>query len=150
MEHLEIKGGPMKAIRTGIAILNVVAGIAAFISSLESGHILLKISAAFIVLFGLYLLTNGFGFERCWIKSDDEGLIIKWTNRISAVKIHNSRIFKVSIERTRVMIYRKELKPMKLDISYFEKNQKTEVYNFFIEFCRKNNIVLEKHSSTLL
>jgi hypothetical protein len=150
MEHLEIKRGPFKAIRTGIAILNIVAGIASFIASLESDKILLKIAPVFVVFFGIYLLTNGFGLERCWFRTGDNSLIIKWINRVTPVQIHDSRIFKISLERTRVMIYRKEDKPLKLDISFLEKEQKTEIYNFLTEYTRQKNLMLEKHSSTLI
>jgi hypothetical protein len=150
MEHLEIRRGPFKAIRTGIAILNIVAGIVSFIASLESDKILVKIAPAFIVFFGIYLLTNGFGLERCWFRTGDNSLIIKWINRVTPVHIHDSRIFKISLERTRIMIYRKEDKPLKLDISFLEKEQKTETYNFLIEYTRQKNLMLEKHSSTLI
>jgi hypothetical protein len=150
MEHLEIKRGPFKVIRTSIAILNIVAGVGAFIASLESDKIIVKIAPVFIVFFGIYLLTNGFGLERCWFRTGDNCIIIKWINRIAPVQIHDSRIFKISLERTRVMIYRKEDKPMKLDISFFEKEQKTDVYQFLIDYSRQRNITLEKHSSTLL
>jgi hypothetical protein len=150
MEHLEIKSGPFKVIRTGIAILNIAAGVAAFIASLESNKIIVKIAPVFIVIFGIYLLTNGFGLERCWFRTGNNCLIIKWINRITPVQIHDVRIFKISLERTRVMIYRKEDKPLKLEIAFLEKEQKTEVYNFLIDYSRQKNITLEKHSSSLL
>jgi hypothetical protein len=150
MEHLEIKSGPFKAIRTGIAILNIVAGIIAFIASLESDHIIVKIAPIFIVFFGIYLITNGFGLEKCWLRTGDNSLIIKWTNRVNPVQIHDSRIFKISLERTRVMIYRKEDQPLKLDLTFLEKEQKTDVYQFLIDYSRQRNITLEKLSSTLL
>ena len=150
MEHLEVKSGPMKAIRTGIAILNVIAGIAAFISSIGSDNIIIKIASAFIVVFGLYLMTGGFGLEKCWLRYDENGLVIKWTNRINPVIIHQSRIFKVSLERSRIIIARKEIKPVKLDISFFEKDQKALVYKFIMKFCQHYNILVEKHSSTML
>ena len=150
MEHLEIKSGPFKAIRTGIAILNIVAGVGAFIASLESDKIIVRIAPVFLVFFGIYLLTNGFGLERCWLRTGDNCIIIKWINRIAPVQIHDSRIFKISLERTRVMIYRKEDKPLKLDLTHVEKVQKTEIYAFLIEYAKQKNLTLEKHSSTLL
>jgi hypothetical protein len=150
MEQLEIKRGPFKVIRTGIAILNIIAGVVSFIASLKSDNIIIKIAPVFIVFFGIYLLTNGFGLERCWFKADDNSLIIKWINRITPVHVHDSRIFKISLERTRVMIYRKEDQPLKLDLSFLEKEQKTDVYQFLIDYSRQKNITLEKHSSTLI
>ena len=150
MEHLEIKSGPFKVIRTSIAILNIAAGVVAFFASLESDKIIVRIAPVFIVFFGIYLLTNGFGLERCWFRTGDNCIIIKWINRIAPVQIHDSRIFKISLERTTVMIYRKGDKPLKLDISFLEKEQKTDVYQFLIDYSRQRNITLEKHSSTLL
>jgi len=150
MEHLEIRSGPFKVIRTSIAILNIVAGVATFIASLESDKIIVRIAPVFIVFLGIYLLTNGFGLERCWFRTGDNCIIIKWINRIAPVQIHDSRIFKISLERTRVMIYRKEGKPLKLDLTFLEKEQKTDVYQFLINYSRQRNITLEKHSSTLL
>jgi hypothetical protein len=150
MEHLEIKRGPFTVIRIGIAILNILAGVVAFIASLKSGNIIIKIAPVFIVFFGIYILTNGFGLERCWFRTGNNSLIIKWINRITPVYIHDSRIFKISLERTRVMIFRKEDKPLKLDINFLEKEQKTEVFNFLIDYAKHKNLVLEKHSSTMI
>ncbi|MGD0342305.1 MAG: hypothetical protein ABSA76_11445 [Bacteroidales bacterium] len=150
MEHLEIKSGPFTVIRTVIAILNIAAGILMFIVSFSSGKILMKITPFFIVFFGLYLLTNGFGLERCWFRTGNNCLIIKWRNRVAPVQIHNSRVFKISLERTRVMIYRKEENPLKLDISFLEKEQKAEIFNFLIEYAKQKNLVIEKHSSTMI
>jgi hypothetical protein len=122
----------------------------AFIASLKSENIIVKIAPIFIVFFGIYLLTNGFGLERCWFRTGQNSLIIKWINRITPVQIHDSRIFKISLERTRVMIYRKEDKPLKLDLTFLEKEQKADVYQFLIDYSRQRNITLEKLSSTLL
>jgi hypothetical protein len=150
MEHLEIKSGPFHVIRAGIAILNIIAGVASFIASWGDGHVIVKISAVFMVFFGIYLLTYGFGFERCWLGRDENSLTIKWINRMSPLQIHDTRIFKISLERARIMIYRKEDKPIRLSIDFLEKAQKTEVYKFFIEYAGQKGLTLEKHSSMLL
>jgi|GEM_PF-4845797 hypothetical protein len=71
MEHLEIKSGPFTVIRTGIGILNIVAGILMFIASLDSDKIIIKITPFFMVFFGIYIITNGFGLERCWFRTGD-------------------------------------------------------------------------------
>ena len=77
MGHLEIKRGPFAVIRTVIAILNIAAGAVAFIVSLDSDKIIVKIASVFIVFFGIYLLSNGFGLERCWFRTGNNSLIIK-------------------------------------------------------------------------
>jgi hypothetical protein len=42
------------------------------------------------------------------------------------------------------------MKPLNLNMSFMEKEQKKEVYEFMIDYSKKRNINLEKHSSTLL
>jgi hypothetical protein len=121
-----------------------------FIASLDSDKIVIKITPFFMVFFGIYIITNGFGLERCWFRTGDNCIIIKWINRIAPLQIHDSRIFKISLERTRVMIYRKEGRPLKLDVTFLEKQQKTEIYNFLIEYAKQKNLTLERHSSTML
>ena len=66
------------------------------------------------------------------------------------VQIHDTRIAKISLERLKVIIYLKDKKPLNLDISYMEREQKKEIYEFLIEYSKQRNIILEKHSSTLL
>lgn len=150
MEHLEIKSGPFHVIRAGIAILNIIAGVALFISVWGPGHVITKIAGIFIVFFGTYILTHGFGFERCWLRRSDNSLTIKWINRMSPLQIHDIRIFKISLERSRIMIYRKEDKPLKLSIDFLEKAQKTEVYKFFIDYAGQKGLTIERHTNMLL
>jgi hypothetical protein len=71
-------------------------------------------------------------------------------NRIMPVQIHDSRIAKISLERNKVVIYQKAMKPLNLNMSFMEMEQKKEVYEFMIGYSKKRNINLEKHSSTLL
>jgi hypothetical protein len=42
------------------------------------------------------------------------------------------------------------MKPLKLNLGFMEREQKKEVYEFMINYSKKRNINLEKHSSTFL
>jgi hypothetical protein len=39
---------------------------------------------------------------------------------------------------------------LKLNLGFLEKSEKMNLYNFIIEFARKSNIDIERHSSTKL
>jgi hypothetical protein len=150
MEHLEIKSGPRSVIRTAIGILNLVTALLMFIVFIEEKKLIPILASLFIAINGIYLLTNGFGLERCWFKTGEDYIIIKWSSKIRPVQIHNTRISKISLERTRIVIHQKSMKPLKLNLGFMEREQKKEVYEFLIGYSKKKNINLEKHSSTLL
>jgi hypothetical protein len=150
MEHLEIKNGAFRLIRAGIAVLNIISAVMLFIASLDRHSIILYIAPVLILILGIYLLTNGFGIERCWLTEGSNYLTIKWSNRITPVQIHDARILKISLERTRVVIVRKDEKAFLLTIGNLEKADRTRVYQFFINYAKGHNIVLDRHSGTLL
>ena len=150
MEHFEIKNRSFVMIRRGLGIFMIITAIIWFITSLESKKIIYPIAGFFFLFYGIYQLTNGFGLERSWFKTGDNFIIIKWMNRIMPVQIHDSRIDKISLERTKIVIFQKSLKPLKLNLGFMEREQKKEVYEFLIGYSKKKNINLEKHSSTLL
>lgn len=39
-------------------------------------------------------MTNGLGLERSWFRTGENYIIVKWTNMINPVQIHNNRILK--------------------------------------------------------
>jgi hypothetical protein len=150
MEHFEIKNNKLIIIRRGLGIFMIVTAIIWFFIFLESKKIIYPITGFFFLLWGIYQITNGLGLERSWFKTGDNFIIIKWMNRIMPVQIHDSRIAKISLERNKVVIYQKAMKPLTLNMSFMEMEQKKEVYEFMIGYSKKRNINLEKHSSTLL
>jgi hypothetical protein len=150
MEHFEIRNRSFIMIRRGLGIFMIVTAIIWFFAFLESKKIIYPIAGFFFLFYGIYQITNGFGLERSWFRTGDNFVIIKWMNRIMPVQIHDSRIAKISLERNKVVIYQKAMKPLNLNMSFMEKEQKKEVYEFMIDYSKKRNINLEKHSSTLL
>ncbi|MCJ7449900.1 MAG: hypothetical protein MUO72_19680 [Bacteroidales bacterium] len=150
MEYFEIKNRAYINIRRGLGIFMIVTAILWVISFADSGKIIYLITSIFFTFYGVYQLTNGLGLEKCWFRPGEHFLIVKWPNRIKPVQIHDSRIEKISLERLKVIIYQKAKKPLKLNIDFMEREQKKEVYEFLIEYSKQRNIVLEKHSSTLL
>jgi hypothetical protein len=150
MENLEIKSGPFSIIRKGIGIFNIVIAILMLILFFDTTN-LLYILLIFLFLFnGIYFLTNGFGLQKSWIRIGSNYLSIKWSDRIRIIQIHDLAINKICLERLKITINLKSRKPLKLNVSFFEKEQKTEIYQFFIDYAKEKNLVLEKLTSTLL
>jgi len=128
----------------------IVTSIVWAVSFADSGKIIYLITSIFFAFYGVYQITNGLGLEKCWFRPGEHSLIIKWPNRIKPIQIHDSRIEKISLERLKVVIYQKAMKPLKLNIDFMEREQKKEVYEFLIEYSKQRNIVLEKPSGTLI
>lgn len=150
MEHFEIKNRSFLMIRRGLGIFMIAIAIIWFFTFLKTPKIIYPLASFFFLFWGIYQITNGLGLERCWFRTDDNYIIIKWMDRIRPVQIHDSRIAKISLERTKILIYLKAKKPLKLNLGFMEREQKREVYEFLIGYSKKRNISLEKHSSTLL
>ena len=150
MKYFEIRSRSLISIRRGLGIFMIVTAIVWAVSFADSGKIIYLITSIFFAFYGVYQITNGLGLEKCWFRPGEHSLIIKWPNRIKPIQIHDSRIEKISLERLKVVIYQKAMKPLKLNIDFMEREQKKEVYEFLIEYSKQRNIVLEKPSGTLI
>lgn len=150
MNFFEIKNRKFIIARRGLGIFFIIIAILWFITSLESKKIIYPLAALFFAFYGIYQLTNGLGIENCWFKTGDDFIIIKRIDSLSPVQIHDSSITKISLERSRIIIFQKSRKPLKMNLSFLEREQRKEVYDFLINYSEQRNIVLEKHSSTLL
>jgi hypothetical protein len=150
MENLEIKSGPFSVIRKGIGILSIAIAILMLILLFDTKNLIYILAALLVAFNGIYFLTNSFGLEKSWIRIRPDYLSIKWSDRIRPIRIHDSAINKICLERLKITIHLNHRNPLKLNINYFEKEQKTEIYRFFIDFAKGKNLVLEKFTSTLL
>jgi hypothetical protein len=150
MESFEIRNRKFIIARKGLGIFFIIIAILWFITSLESKKIIYPLAAFFFAFYGIYQLTNGLGIENCWFKTGDNFIIIKWIDSLRPVQIHDTGIVKISIERSRIIIFQKSRKPLKLNLSFLEREQRKEVYDFIINYTKQRNLTLEKHSSTLL
>jgi hypothetical protein len=150
MDYFEVKGRGYSIIRKGLGILMIITAIAWFLTYLASIKIIYLAGSIFFLLYGIYQFTNGFGFEKAWVKTENNSLIIKWNNRISPIQIHTTRISKISLERSRIIIFQRSMKPIKLNLGFLEKHEKSDLYMFFMDFAREGNIGIVRHCSTRL
>jgi hypothetical protein len=150
MENLEIKSGPFSIIRKGIGIFNIVIAILMLILFFDTTNLLYILLIFLFLLNGIYFLTSGLGLEKSWIRIGNNFLLIKWSDRINPIQIHDSAVNKICFERLKITIHLNHRKPLKLNVNLFEKEQKTEIYQFFIDYAKEKNLILEKFTSTLL
>jgi hypothetical protein len=142
MQELNLKLGPFTAIRKGIGILNLICASGWLLSRIDSLRFFDFIFFAVFLISGLSLLTNGFGTERSYIHPGESHLKIKWLNWFRSAIVRDDEIKQITLTRFRVTIYRKDNKQLKLAIDYLERDQKKEVYDFFIEYAKNKNLEL--------
>lgn len=142
MDELNIKLGPFTAIRKGIGVLNLICAVAWLMSRVDSLRFFDFIFFIVFMISGLSLITNGFGTDRSYIHTCDGHLKIKWINRLRSVNVCDDEIVKITLTRFKIIIDRKDLKQLILNIDFLERDQKKEVYDFFIEYAGNKNLEL--------
>ncbi len=143
-EYLELKSGPFNVVRIAIGICSIISGVtllAAFWNKMETVTLIAVILLAFS---GTAYLTNSFGFGRSWIRRNEDSLTVKWINMMRPLQIHIAGIERIVLERKRISIHRKSLKPVKLNLDFLEKQQRKEAFEFFISFSKEKSIAIEK------
>jgi hypothetical protein len=148
MEHFEIKNRSFIMIRRGLGAFLILAAVADYILfTMDVQKIIYLITAFLFAFAGIYQITNGLGLERSWFRTGSDFIIIKWSNMINPVQIHDIRIAKILLTKSRILIHQHSKKPLKLNIEFLEKEQKKEIYEFFIDYSNKKNIELVKQFS---
>jgi hypothetical protein len=146
MERLDIKNAGLRVIRKWLGVFLGLTGIALFFSTIGDNHrVILIITSCAFIFNGIYHLTNGFGFEKAWFISGKDFLTVKWTNKLNPVTIHIGGINEISLTRFSVRITRKSRKPLKLDIGYYDNEQKKQIYQFLIDFASQKNLRLVRN-----
>ncbi len=142
MENLEISNKPFSAIRFGLGIFMVVTAVTWLIIFINSHHVFDMILCLFFIFYGLYNMTNGFGIEKLYISVTENGLKIKWMDWVRAKMLSDSQVENIKLGRNSITISRKESKSVKLKLGYMETKQKSEIYNFFIDYASAKNLLL--------
>jgi hypothetical protein len=142
MENLIIKKDPISTIRKGLGIFTFLIAIFWVFIFLDSRKIFDLLQFVLWTFIGAAHYTQGFGLEKSFIENADNGLKIKWMNKIKPVIVSDSEIENISLRKSEILINRVNKKPIKLKRNYLELKQMTEVYKFFIEYSKYKNITL--------
>jgi hypothetical protein len=98
-----------------------------------------------LIVCGVFYLTPWIGgSDRSSLEASEGSLRIRWRNLRGKVVIQDNEIEKIVLDKTAILIMRKDKKAKRLDIHEFEKDQKTKFYEFMIEYARQKNLPLER------
>lgn len=143
---------PMIIKRKGHAIVKIIAGaiFATFatyniLSSLGNLSIINWIINILLIILGISNFTPYSGSSSTSLIPGGQDLRIRWRGWAIWKLIRPDEVEKIVLGRLFILINRKEKKPLRLDLDSFEKDQKTQIYNFFIEYAKQKNIVIERH-----
>jgi hypothetical protein len=144
MQVLNIKHSPFIVVRRVIGVITLICAISMLLSKLGAIRFFDWIFFSTFIVSGVSLLTDGFGTEKSFIQSGDGFLKIKWMNKLRPVIFQDKEIEKITLSRFKIIIDRKENKPVKFNIDFLERDQKKEVYEFLIQYTKNKNLELVK------
>jgi hypothetical protein len=142
MGKLIIKNYPSIKIRRGLGIFIFLIAVLWIFIFFDSRSVFNFISFTLWAFVGAYHFTEGFGFEKEFIETAENGLNIKLQNRIKPVLISDSEIENICLRKSEIVINRVNNKPLKLKRKYLENKQMTEVYQFFIDYSKEKNLTI--------
>jgi len=141
MERLIFKYRIQNTIRIIVTVLLFLSIVSYFIIYGWSG-IKSVIGSILLLLFYVFLFFGRSVISR--IAIGDKCLKIKWVNWFMEKAINDTEIEKIILARLFVTINRIGKKPVKLTLESMEKEEKTILYKFLIDYSTQKNIVLER------
>lgn len=145
MNDLQIDIKAFRAIRMGIGILSILAGVAYFFSQVSDLGIIAPIISVLWILMGLGHVTNDFGANKNLVKTNDSQLEIRWAGLRRTRIVKADEIENIAFNRYYITINRKNDKPLMLGLRYFELEQKKMAYNYFTEIAEKYKITVVRN-----
>lgn len=95
-------------------------------------------------LIGMIHFTPLAGSDISQIEISDGCLKIIWITWIRKITVPDSEIEGITLASKGILIKRKDKKPLKINFYLIEKEQRNQVYEFFTEYAKQKNFVLEK------
>jgi hypothetical protein len=142
MEVFTIKHTPFIIVRRVLGVICLLCTITWFILHIGSLKIFDWIYFISFAALAGSLITNGFGTEKSIIQADEGYLKIKWMNRFRPILFQESEIEKIMLTRYKLKIFTKGGKTRNIALDFLERDQKKELYVFFIEYAKQKDIEL--------
>ena len=144
MGNLSIKHKTHIVLRRIVGVVGIVCGILYIIISIGEPRALNIILGVFWTLFGIAYFIPALARSDSSVIIGEGFIKVRWLNWLRSITIQDSEIEKIIISRLGISINRKDKKPVKLPIDFFELDQKTKAYSYFIELSKQRNFPLEK------
>lgn len=93
-------------------------------------------------LLGVINFTSLSGSHKSEIFVSEKSLTIKWRGWIRKITVPDSEIENITLAGNYFLIMRKGKKALKVFIDSMEKEQKTKVFQFLIDYARQKNLVM--------
>jgi len=144
MENLSIKHKTHTVLRKILGVIAFICGIVYLILIFETSKVIYILLAIFWIMIGATWFITALNSDASTVSPGNRFITIKWINWIRSKIIQDAEIVNITITKYHILINRKEQKPLKLPVDFFEQDQKREVYAYFIELSRQRNYPLEK------
>jgi hypothetical protein len=142
MEDLIIVRKNLSFSRKAIGGFWIIIGIALLIFDKgSSGKLDWGRSVAYFII-GVVFFTPLMGSARSQIEIGEGCLKIIWITWYRKVTVLDSEIESIALAAKGILIKRKDKRPLKINFYLIEKEQRVQVYKFFIEYSLLKNLVL--------
>ena len=148
MEPLIIKRKGHAIIKIIIGSIFTILGTGNILTSLGELTIIKWIANILIIILGISNFTPLSGSSSTSLIAGDKDLRIRWRGWMFWKLIRPDEVEKIVLGRLFILINRKEKKAVRLDLDSLDKDHKTQIYNFFIEYANLKNLPLERPGSS--
>ncbi len=145
MEPLIIKRKGHVIVKIIVGVIFTTLGTYNILSNYGEMRIINWITNILLVILGISNFTPYSGSTATSLIPGSHDLRIRWRGWVSWKLIRPDDVEKIVLGRLFILINRNGKKPVRLDVDSFEKDQKAMIYNFFIEYAKQKNLVLERH-----
>lgn len=147
MEPLIIKRKVYSIVKIIVGVIFIVAGTFNILDSSAKHEVINWVLNILLIVLGIINFTPYSGSVTTRLIPGDNDLRIRWRGWMFWKLIRPDEVEKIVLDRLFILINRKEKKPVRLDLDSLEKDQKTQIYNFFIEYAEQKSLPVERPGS---
>lgn len=144
MELLKIENKPWSYIRFGFGIIFIIAGFQFFFAEISDSRIINYFFLFMYLLTGLSFMTNDFGMSKSYLKPENNRLIIKRMSKLRPTIVEDSEIEIIILKRSEIRLNLKNGKSISYNLTIVNKDEKSKIYHFFIDYSKERQIKLER------
>jgi hypothetical protein len=145
MEPLIIKRKWHVIIKIIVGIIFITLGTYNILSNSGEMRTVNWITNILLIILGISNFTPYSGSTTASLIPGGKDLRIRWRGWVLWKLIRPDEVEKIVLGGLFILISRTGKKPVRLNVDSFEKDQRTKIFNFFIEYARQKNLVLERH-----
>ena len=142
MENLIIKNNTSRVIRKSVAVIFFINGILWILGHIGEWKAYHWVFGIIFIFLSIAYFTDMFGTEISYLNYGPDYIKIKWINRIRPVIVNDAEIENITLTKFKIIINRKGEKNLNMNLDFLERDQKKEVYDYFIIYAGNKNLEL--------